>query len=446
MGFKLLSFRGGTRPPGNKHFTKNKNIEKAKVPALVYIPLKQHVGAPCEAVVKPGDQVKMGQVIGKQMGFISVPIHSSVSGKVKSIIPFPIPQGNKEMTVVIENDGLDTLDDSIKPRDINALSADEIRNIILDAGIVGLGSATFPTHVKLSPPADKHIDTVILNGAECESYLTTDDRIMIEQADEVVAGLRVIMGVLDVKMGYIGIESNKPEAIAAIEKVIGNESNIRVKVLKDKYPQGCERKLIETITGRQIPSGGLPMDVGVIVNNVGTAAQIYKSIITGMPLIEKVITVSGRGVENPRNLLVRIGTLLEDLIDDCGGYAGDPGKVIIGGPMMGMAQHSLEVPVTKCVSGIVVLPKEEVKDEEILPCIRCGKCVEVCPIHLMPLHISAYSLKGDYESCKKFNALDCVECGSCSYICPAKRPLQHSIKVAKEAIIAENKGKASGDQ
>jgi electron transport complex protein RnfC len=436
MGFELFSFfKGGVHPPGNKHFTEDKPIEKAKVPALVYIPLQQHIGAPCEPTVKPGDQVKMGQVIGQQKGHVCAPIHSSVSGKVKSIIPFATAHGSKVQTIVIENDGLDTPAESIIGRNVDEVSAQEILDTVLNAGIVGLGNATFPTHVKLSPPADKVIEAVILNGAECEPYLTADHRLMVEEPDAVVGGLRLIMRVLDVETGYIGIEDNKPDAIAAIEKAIGDYPNITIKTLKTKYPQGCERNLIETITGRQVPSGGLPMDVGIIVNNVTTAAQIYKSVSTGMPLIERTVTITGRGINNPRNLLVKFGTLVSDVIEECGGLSCEPGKIIIGGPMMGVAQHTMDIPITKGVSGIVFMPRDEVKEEEILPCIRCAKCIQVCPIRLMPLSISAHSLRGEYDTCETLHALDCVECGACSYICPSKRPLQESIKLAKQVII-----------
>lgn len=439
MGFKLFSFKGGIHPPNNKHFTENKAIEKAKVPSVVYIPLQQHAGAPSEAVVKPGDEVKMGQMIGQQKGFVSAPIHSSVSGKVKAIEPLMDTKGNKVMTVVIENDGLDTPDDSIKPWNIDKLSPQEIKNIILDAGIVGMGGALFPTHVKLSPPAEKDIDVVILNGAECEPYLTSDHRLMVEQPEAIVAGLKVIMKVLDVQTGYLGIEDSKADAIAAMEKAVSNEPNISVKPLRTKYPQGCEINLIKAVTGRQVPAGGLPIDIGVVVNNVATAAQIYKTISTGMPLIERIVTVTGKGVKNPKNLLARVGTLFSQLIEECGGLACEPGKVIAGGPMMGTAQYTLDVPVTKGTSGILILSQEETAEEEVMPCIRCGKCVQVCPMNLMPLNISAYSLKGDYETCEGFNALNCVECGSCSFICPAKRPLVQSIRLAKREIIAQRK-------
>ena len=443
MGFKLFSFKGGVHPPDNKHFTENKPIETANVPSLVYIPLQQHIGAPCEPLVKPGDHVKLGQMIGQQRGFVSSPVHASVSGIVKSVTRLTTPQGSKVMTVVIENDGLDTLDESVKPKDIDNLSIQDIRRAILDAGIVGLGGAAFPTHVKLSPPAEKDIDCVILNGAECEPYLTADHRLMIEEPDKIVSGLKVIMKVLDAKTGYIAIEDNKPEAISAMEKAVSNESNIQVVTLKTKYPQGSEKQLIQAITGRQVPSGGLPADVGVEVNNVATAAKIYEALETGMPLIERVVTVSGQGIREPKNLKVRIGTLFSDLIEQCGGFSCEPSKVIAGGPMTGIAQHSLEVPVIKGIAGILALSPEETKDEEVWPCIRCGKCIEVCPINLMPLSISAYSLKGDFDTCREYNALDCIECGCCSYICPSKRPLVQSIVVAKNEIIAKEKSNIS---
>ena len=446
MGFNSFSFRGGVHPPDNKHFTENKPIETAKVPSLVYIPLQQHIGAPCEALVKPGDHVKLGQMIGQQRGFVCAPVHASVSGKVKSVMPMMGPQGVKVMTVVIENDGLDTLDESIKPRDIESLSVQDIRRIILDGGIVGMGGATFLTHVKLSPPAEKEIEYVILNGAECEPYLTSDHRLMIEQPDQIIAGLKIIMRVIDAKFGYIGIEDNKSEAIEVMEKVTKKEPNIQVVALKTKYPQGSEKQLIQTITGRQVPSGGLPADVGVEVNNVATAAKIYEVLTTGMPFIERVVTISGKGIKEPKNLMVRIGTLFSELIEECGGFSCEPSKIIAGGPMTGIAQHTLEVPVTKGVTGILALSPEETKDEEVWPCIRCGKCIQVCPINLMPLSISAYSLKGDFDTCKEYKALDCIECGCCSYICPAKRPLMQSIIMAKNQIIAKEKNNTSNEQ
>lgn len=443
MNFRRLSFKGGTHPPGRKEFTQHKNIEKAQVPQIVTIPLQQHIGAPCEPIVKRGDYVKMGQRIGEPKGFVSAPVHSSVSGTVKSIEPVPSATGFKVMAVVIENDGLDVLDDSIVPANYDELSPEDLKKIVLDSGLVGLGGATFPTHVKLSPPEDKKIDFIILNGAECEPYLTADHRLMLEEPESIVRGLKIIMKILGVDKACIGIEDNKPDAIDSMRRAAAGETGISVVALKTKYPQGAEKQLISAITGRQVPSGGLPMDVGVIVDNVGTAAALSKAVETGMPLIERVVTVSGKGIKEPKNLLVRIGTSFEDVINQCGGIVGQPDRIISGGPMMGIAQYTTAVPVTKGTSGILVLTEEEVKSPKPNPCIRCGKCVQACPINLMPLFISAHALREDYDATEKLHVLDCIECGSCSFVCPSRRPLRQSIQVAKKEVISKRKRSAS---
>ena len=439
MIFNRLSFKGGTHPPGGKELTQHKAIEKAQAPQVVTILLQQHIGAPCEPIVKRGDYVKMGQKIGEPKGFVSAPVHSSVSGTVKSIELVPSATGSKVMAVIIENDGLDTLDDGIAPFDYNKLSPKDLKQIVLDSGIVGMGGAAFPTHVKLSPPENKKIDSVILNGAECEPYLTADHRLMLEEPEKIVCGLKIIMKILGVENGYIGIEDNKPDAIESMRKAAAGEPGISVKALKTKYPQGAEKQLIFAITGRQVPSGGLPMDVGIVVNNVGTAAAICKAVETGMPLIERVVTVSGRGVKEPKNLLVRIGTSFEDVINQCGGMVEKPARLISGGPMMGLAQYTTAVPVTKGTSGILVLTEDEVRDPRPDPCIRCGKCVEACPINLMPIFLSGHALKGDYDAAEDLHVLDCIECGSCSFVCPSKRPLVQSIRVAKREVINKRK-------
>lgn len=439
MIFNRLSFKGGTHPPGGKELTQHKAIEKAQAPQVVTILLQQHIGAPCEPIVKRGDYVKMGQKIGEPKGFVSAPVHSSVSGTVKNIELVPSATGSKVMAVIIENDGLDALDDGIAPFDYNKLSPKDLKQIVLDSGIVGMGGAAFPTHVKLSPPENKKIDSVILNGAECEPYLTADHRLMLEEPEKIVCGLKIIMKILGVENGYIGIEDNKPDAIESMRKAAAGEPGISVKALKTKYPQGAEKQLIFAITGRQVPSGGLPMDVGVVVNNVGTAAAICKAVETGMPLIERVVTVSGRGVKEPKNLLVRIGASFEDVINQCGGMVDKPARLISGGPMMGLAQYTTAVPVTKGTSGILVLTEDEVRDPRPDPCIRCGKCVEACPINLMPIFLSGHALKGDYDTTEKLHVLDCIECGSCSFVCPSKRPLVQSIRVAKREVINKRK-------
>lgn len=438
---KLLSFKGGIHPPYNKEYSEKKAIEKAKSPKKVYIPLQQHIGAPAKAIVKVGEEVKLGQKIGEQQGFVSCNVHSSVSGKVIEIKEHELP-GGRGMCIVIENDFKDEICENVKPiSDIESLSKEEIIHIVKESGIVGMGGATFPTHVKISPPPGKNIDTVILNGAECEPYLTADHRLMLENPEDVVYGLYILMKALDVKKGYIGIEANKLDAIEEIEKEVKKYNNIEVSRLEIKYPQGAEKQLIYACTKREVPSGGLPMDVGVVVNNVATAAQISKTIKTGMPLIDRITTVTGSCIVEPKNLITRVGTLVSEIIDQCGGLRVDRkvGKIIMGGPMMGIAQHTIDIPINKGSSGILCLDENESKTPKPQNCLRCGKCLDVCPAFLQPLYISAYSLKNDYDSANGYRALDCIECGSCSFICPSRRPLLQSIRNAKREIIANKK-------
>lgn len=435
----LLSFKGGVHPPHRKKYTEHIPIKRANEPATLYIPLQQHIGAPCKPLVNVGDKVKVGQKIGEPQGFVSAPVHASVSGTVKAIKEYPTP-GGSSLCVVIENDFANETHESVVPKgDINSLSGQEILDIIKEAGIVGMGGATFPTHVKLSPPKDKKIDTVILNGAECEPYLTADHRLMLENPEDVIDGLKAIMKVLNVEKGYIGIEDNKPDAIEVMKKASQNESSIEVVSLRTKYPQGAEKQLIYACTGREVPSGGLPMEAGVVVNNVGTAAEVGKTIKTGMPLIERITTITGSAIANPQNLLIKIGTTFKEIIDQCGGFKEEAGKVIMGGPMMGLTQYTLEVPVTKGASGILCLNKKDATLPEPKNCIRCGKCVDICPAYLQPLYISAHSLKYNFDKSEEYRALDCIECGSCSFICPAKRPLLQSIRVAKREIVAKKR-------
>ena len=413
---KLLTFKGGVHPQYNKEYSEKKAIEKVESPKVVYIPLQQHIGAPAKAIVKVGEKVKLGQKIGEQEGFVSCNVHSSVSGKVIGIEEHELP-GGRGMCIIIENDFKDEVHENVIPnKDIENLTKEEIVNIVKEAGIVGMGGATFPTHVKISPPQGKNIDTVILNGAKCEPYLTADHRIMLENPEDVVYGLYILMKALDVKKGYIGIEVNKLDAIEAIEKEVKKYENIEVSRLEIKYPQGAEKQLIYACTKREVPSGGLPMDVGVVVNNVATAAQI--------------------------NLVTRVGTLVSEIIEQCGGFKEGKtvGKIIIGGPMMGIAQYTINIPINKGASGIVCLDKQESKTPNSQNCLRCGKCLDVCPAFLQPLYISAYSLKNDYESAESYRALDCIECGSCSFICPARRPLLQSIRKEKREIIVNKKG------
>lgn len=435
----LLSFRGGVHPPHFKESTEKLKVEKANEPKVVAIPLQQHIGAPCEALVKAGDKVKLGQKIGEAGGFVSAPVHSSVSGVVKKVEKRLTPSGEVKC-IVIESDGLNEVHESVVPKgDIADLSPEEIKNIIKEAGIVGMGGAGFPTHVKLSPPPENNIDTIILNGAECEPYLTADHRLMLENPEDIVYGLKAMMKAAAVNKAYIGIEDNKPDAIKSMKEATKNEKGIEVVGLRTKYPQGAEKQLIYACTNRQVPSGGLPMAVGVIVNNVGTAAAIANAIKTGMPLVERICTVTGKGIKEPKNLLIKVGTNFKEIIEQCGGYNGEPGKIIMGGPMMGLAQYTDEIPAVKTTSGILVLTKEEAKLPAPQSCIKCGKCVDICPAFLQPVYISAYSLKNMHETAEKYNALDCIECGSCSFICPSKRPLLQSIRVSKREIIAKKR-------
>lgn len=440
LSIRILTFKGGTHPPHSKKATEGLAIERANEPKVVVIPMQQHIGAPCEPIVQVGDEVKVGQKIGEAKGFVSSPVHSGVSGKVTAIEPRLYSGGTAVTCIVIESDMKNTISDDITPKgSLSDLSAEDIKNIIKEAGIVGMGGAAFPTHVKLTPPPDKKVDTVILNGAECEPYLTSDHRLMLEHPEEVVFGLQALMKVLGVKKGYIGIETNKPDAIEKIFEMAKGIEGIEVVALKTKYPQGAEKQLIHACTNREVPSGGLPADAGVVVNNVGTAAAVAKAIMTGMPLIERIVTVTGQGVNNPGNLMVKIGTSFREVIEQCGGLKGKTGKVIAGGPMMGITQFSLDVPVIKGTSGILVLTEEEARLPEPTNCIRCGKCVEACPINLMPVNLSAYSLANKHEQAEALNAMDCIECGACSFVCPAKRPLVESIRVSKREILARRK-------
>ncbi|MFZ5352960.1 MAG: electron transport complex subunit RsxC [Bacillota bacterium] len=436
---RTLTFKGGTHPPHSKKATEKLPVVRSVAPKVVVIPMQQHIGAPCEPIVKVGDEVKLGQKIGEAKGFVSSPIHSSVSGKVIAVEP-RLHTGGTAVCVVIESDMQNSLYEGVEAKgSLESLSSDDIKNIIKEAGIVGMGGAAFPTHVKLAPPPGKNVDTIILNGAECEPYLTADHRLMLEQADKVVFGLQALMKAMNVKKGYIGIENNKPDAIEIVYNAAKGKDGIEVVALHTKYPQGAEKQLIYACTKREVPSGGLPADVGVIVNNVGTAAVIADAITFGMPLVERIVTVTGGGVKEPKNLLVKIGTSFREVIEQCGGLVGNPGKIIAGGPMMGLAQFSLDVPVVKGTSGILILSEAEARLPEPSNCIRCGKCIGVCPINLMPMNISAFSLQDKFEQAEASHAMDCIECGSCSFVCPAKRPLVDSIRLAKREIMARRR-------
>jgi electron transport complex protein RnfC len=425
------TFSGGVHPADNKSLTAHKPTVPASLPKRAIIPLSQHIGAPCKPTVVIGQEVKKGERIGEAGGFVSSPVHASISGKVVAIGSFPHVLGMEVPSVVIESDGKDEWVAGLKETtDYMLLSPDELKKMVSDAGIAGMGGATFPTHVKLSPPKEKPIDVVILNGAECEPYLTSDHRLMLERSKEIVEGLRILMRILNVSKGHIGIESNKPDAIAAMQQAVGGASDVQVWPLKVKYPQGAEK-----IANRTGPAGGLPMDCGVVVQNVGTAVAIYDAVRYGRPLIERYVTVTGRGVKDPKNFLVRIGTPFSQLVSEAGGLTEDAAKVISGGPMMGMSQFTLDVPVIKGTSGILILPKSEVSTKSYGPCIRCARCIDACPMMLQPSVIGLFVEKGHYEDAKDYHVLDCFECGSCTFVCPANRPMVQWVKRAKRELM-----------
>lgn len=437
---KKRTFLGGIHPPGNKGATANKKIVPAETPNNVFIPLNQHIGAPCHALIGVGDTVRVGQKIGDASAFVSAPVHASISGTVRSI--FDIPGFGK--CVEIENDGKNTLDPSIVHNpNPDSLTPDQLRQAVRNAGIVGMGGAAFPAHVKFNPPKDKPIEFLILNGSECEPYLTADHRVMLEYPDRILAGMKYIMRMLNCSKGYIGIEDNKMDAVEVMEERLLGTEGIQVVPLKAKYPQGSEKHLIYTCTGRVVPSGGLPMDVGVVVSNVSTAVAVADAVEKGMPLIERVVTVSGSGVKRPENYRVKIGTLISSLVEQSGGYNGRVEKIISGGPMMGRTLYSDKVPITKGTSGVLFLPNNEMASELPHSCVRCAKCVDACPMFLEPTTLYKNSDKEKWDAVERNNVLDCIECGSCSYVCPAKIPLTQYIRQAKEIVRSRQKSQAA---
>jgi electron transport complex protein RnfC len=446
---KKSAFKGLSLPE-NK-VTAKKFIEAPPLPEKVIIPLQQSIGATCELIVNRGDMVKTGQKIADSKSYVSSPIHSSISGKVDKIIKLvnPITSGVMD-AVVIESDGKDSWIElaelfdiqksenfSSLKRVIDPLDKKEMLNVIREAGIVGLGGATFPTHVKLSPPPDKKIDTVILNGCECEPFITSDHRLMLENGIEILMGLYIINRILSPQNIYIAIEDNKRDAINKLQELIERMdfSNLfKIVSLKSSYPMGAEKSLIKTITGRTVPMGGLPMDVGVIVNNVATSKAIYNAVIEGRPLIDRVVTVTGN-VVNPKNLQVRLGVSISSLIEKCGGFRGEINSVIAGGPMMGLSIVDTDFPVTKGTNCVLVM-KRKIQDEQ--NCINCGRCVNICPMNLMPLMFARYVKRGNFESCREYYIDNCIECGSCAYVCPANIPIVGYIKTGK-SVLARKK-------
>lgn len=435
---KFFGFRGGVHPPENKIQTENMAVEEVKAPKMLYVALLQHIGAPLDPIVAVGDRVLKGQKIADSQAFMSSPIHSPVSGTVKRIEDHVFPLMGRIKTVIIENDEQETWDELSKIEKWENVDRRTLLTMIREKGIVGIGGASFPTHIKLDPPADAKIDTLLLNGAECEPYLNSDNRLMTENPEKIVNGIKIIKKILGVNRAIVGIEENKPEAIASMRKAVEG-TGIEIAPLKTKYPQGGEKQLIKAVLDRQVPSGKLPSAVGVVVQNTGTAAAIYDGIVNGIPLIEKVVTVSGKGIINPKNVKIAIGTPFSYLLDYCGVNREIVDKLVMGGPMMGMAQFSEEAPVIKGTSGLLALTKEETNPYKTRACIGCGKCVEACPMGLEPLMFARLAAFEQWEQLKEYSLMDCIECGSCAYICPANRPLTEAIKIGKSKLRAMKK-------
>ena len=424
---------GGVEIP-HKKWTSDNAIAVMDVPRRVVIPMRQHLGAPCEPVVKRGDAVKAGQVIGDSKGYVSAPIHSSVSGTVSNVVQALHPGGGRCAAVEIAADGAQIAHESVSPKTYSNKA--EFLALVRASGLVGLGGAGFPAHVKLNPPAGSEILDLIVNGAECEPYITADYRLMVERADSIVGGLKMIIDAIGIPRALIAIEDNKPGAIALMKKLTAGDPRIGVVSLRSYYPQGAEKTLIYACLGHRVPPGKLPADVHALVMNVNSVSLIHQYITTGMPLVNKIVTVSGAAVANPGNVEAPIGTPLSGVFDFCGGFKAPPKKIIMGGPMMGVAQYTLDVPVIKNTNALLAFDEKEARHDAETACIRCGKCAESCPMRLLPLYINAAGVKKDVERLQKYHAIDCIECGACEYNCPAKRRIVQSARLGKELLRA----------
>lgn len=422
-------FSGGVHPAGRKELTNGGAPAVLEAPPYVVIPMQQHIGAPCRPLVQVGDLVTVGQKIGDGEG-MCVPVHASVSGKVVAVEPRPHTKGGNVLAVVIENDGLNTPAKGVPHPDGEGLSRQELLDIIREAGIVGMGGATFPTHVKSNVDAGV-IDTLIINGCECEPYITADDALMRGWPEDVIKGVRLLAKILMPKQSFLAVEDNKPKAIASVRQAAG-QTDVQVRVLPTRYPQGAEKQLIFALTGREVPPGKLPKDVGCAVFNVATAAAVYRAVCLGIPVVSRIVSVTGEGVCNPGNYIVPIGTPMSRVLENAGGLTPDAEKVIAGGPMMGAAQADLEAPVIKGTGSILCMAAAPaVRDTA---CIRCGKCLQACPMHLQPLYLNRNAVCGNLEELERLHLMDCIECGCCSYVCPGKLPLVEHIRDGKRAL------------
>lgn len=428
----MFTFRGGVHPYDGKELTMDKPIKDLPADDIMVFPMVQHLGAPATPLVKRGDKVLVGQVIGEATGIISANVISSVSGKVKAVEPVTITTGAKVQAVIVENDGeYEKIEGYGVDRDFTKLSNDEIRSIVKEAGIVGMGGAGFPANVKINPGNDDEIEYIIINGAECEPYLTSDYRLMIENSEELVGGLKILLQMFKNAKAYIGVEMNKPNAIKALKDICSNEDRIEVCPLKTKYPQGGERMLISAITKRKINSKKLPKDVGCIVHNVDTCMAIYRAVAKNIPSHYRIVTVTGDAIKDPQNFRVQNGTKAQSIINAADGFSKKPFRIIAGGPMMGMAQHTMEIPATKNLSALLCLSKDKAINYEPTNCIRCGKCVKVCPAYLTPVVMMDDVERNDFEAFQNHHGMECIECGSCAYICPARRKLTQNFKLGK---------------
>ncbi len=430
-----FTFRHGVHPPDAKGLTAHVPLRRMPYPEEMVLPLKQHAGKPARVVVRVGQKVERGDLIAEADGWVSSPVHASAAGVVKDIGLYPHPDGGMSEAVLI---AVDRYSPQIpRPRLVpewQGLDRDEVVEAVREAGVVGLGGAAFPTHVKLVPPEGLTVHTLIINGAECEPYLTSDHRTMVEYPDRVIAGVRIMLQSLNVPRAVIGVEKNKPDAVRALRASIGGGSDIEVLPLTVKYPQGAEKMLIKSVTGQEVPSGKLPVHVGVLVQNVGSAACIAEVFETGLPLIERIVTVTGKGVKEPANLIIPVGTRIRDVLNHCGGLTEDAASVVFGGPMMGVVQPNLDAPIVKGTTGIIALTPREIVDKPAMPCIHCGNCLDACPVFLNPERMAALAQLGRFDEMAAMHLSDCMLCGSCAYACPSGLPLSQMFALSKSAL------------
>ena len=435
----LLTFKGGVHPYDGKDLSKDKPILEVQPKGNLVYPLSQHIGAPAKPIVAVGDRVLVNQKIAEAGGFVSAPVYASVSGTVKAIEPKLVSTGSMVNSIIVENDGQYEEAEGLPVKPLEEMTREEKINIIKEAGIVGMGGAGFPTHVKLSPKEPEKIEYVIVNAAECEPYITADYRRMLENGGKLVAGLKISLSLFPNAKGIIGIEDNKMDCVKHLQELTKDEPNIEVLALKTKYPQGAERQLIYATTGRAINSKMLPADAGCIVDNVETVISIYRAVAEGKPLTSRVVTITGQAITDPKNFLAPIGMNFNELIEAAGGYKSEPEKLISGGPMMGFAMYSTDCPVTKTSSALLAFTEDEVSRYAETACINCGRCVSVCPSRIVPSRLADYSQNGLPELFEKWEGLECIECGSCSFVCPAKRPLAQAIRSMKKTVIASKR-------